>query len=297
MTYCGARRRRRRARRSRAGSVLAPVVELRPPGRVGRPGWPASCSASQRGDQVGDDLPGSRRRSARRRRRFLRISAGSMSAWMTLAFGAKRRQLAGDPVVEAGAEATIRSAFCSAVTAATVPCMPGMPRCCGWLSGNAPRAISVVTTGMPVSSASARSSALAPRPDHAAADVEHRPRGLGDQPGGLADLLAVRPGHRAVAGQVELGRPGERGLRLQRVLGDVDEHRARAAGAGDVERLGDRPRDLGGVGDQVVVLGDRHRDAADVGLLEGVGADRRPRHLAGDRDDRAPSPCRRRRSG
>jgi hypothetical protein len=33
-----------------------------------------------------------------------------------------------------------------------------MPRCWWWLSGNAPRAISVVTTGMPVSSASRRSS-------------------------------------------------------------------------------------------------------------------------------------------
>jgi hypothetical protein len=56
----------------------------------------------------------------------------------------------------------IRSLFCSAATAATVPCMPGMPRCCGWLSGKAPSAISVVTTGMPVSSASTFSSRLAP---------------------------------------------------------------------------------------------------------------------------------------
>jgi acetolactate synthase I/II/III large subunit len=32
--------------------------------------------------------------------------------------------------------------------------MPGMPRCCGCESGKAPRAISVVTTGMPVRSAS-----------------------------------------------------------------------------------------------------------------------------------------------
>ena len=36
---------------------------------------------------------------------------------------------------------------------------------------------------------------------------------------------------------------------------------------------------------QVVVLGDRHRDAGDVGFLEGVGADQRRGHLAGDRDD------------
>ena len=40
--------------------------------------------------------------------------------------------------------------------------MPGIPRCCGWLSGKAPRAISVVTTGMPVSSASSLSSFEAP---------------------------------------------------------------------------------------------------------------------------------------
>ena len=36
--------------------------------------------------------------------RFLEISAGSMSAWITLASGANDRQLAGDAVVEAGAE-------------------------------------------------------------------------------------------------------------------------------------------------------------------------------------------------
>ena len=36
--------------------------------------------------------------------RFLEISAGSMSAWMTLAFGAKVLQDAGDPVIEAGTE-------------------------------------------------------------------------------------------------------------------------------------------------------------------------------------------------
>ena len=39
--------------------------------------------------------------------------------------------------------------------------MPGMPRHSGWLSGNAPRAMRVVTTGMPVRSASARSASAA----------------------------------------------------------------------------------------------------------------------------------------
>ncbi len=123
-------------------------------------------------------------------------------------------------------------------------------------------------------------------PDDAAADVQDGAAGLEDQPGRLTDLLGVRAGHRAVAGQQQLGGPRERGLPLHRVLGHVDQHRAGAAGRGDVERLGDRARDLGGVGDQEVVLRDRHRDAADVGLLEGVGADRRAGDLAGDRDHR-----------
>ncbi len=122
--------------------------------------------------------------------------------------------------------------------------------------------------------------------DGAAADVEHRAARLQHQPGRLADLLGVRAGHRAVAGQVQLGRPLERRHRLQRRLRDVDEHRAGAAGAGDVERLGDPARDLVGVGDQEVVLGDRHRDAADVGLLERVRADRGGPDLAGHGDHR-----------
>ena len=93
--------------------------------------------------------------------RFFEISAGSMSACTILASGAKLDSL---PVTRSSKRAPsemIRSDFCSAVTAATVPCMPGMPRCWRWLSGKAPRAISVVTTGMPVSSARVSSSAQA----------------------------------------------------------------------------------------------------------------------------------------
>ena len=69
--------------------------------------------------------------------------------------------------------------------------MPGMPTCCGCESGNTPRAISVVATGAPTSSASSRSSCGRVGLDHAAADVEHRALGRGDQLGGLADLLGV----------------------------------------------------------------------------------------------------------
>ena len=78
------------------------------------------------------------------------------------------------------------------------------------------------------------------RADHAAADVQHGLLRLGEQLRRRLDLLAVRLGHRPVAGQVDLGRPDERRLGLLGVLRDVDEHRAGTAGAGDLERRGDR---------------------------------------------------------
>ena len=85
-----------------------------------------------------------------------------MSAWMTAAPGAKLSSLPVTRSSNLAPSATRRSAFCREPTAATVPCMPGMPTFWGWLLGKPPRAISVVTTGIPVSSASASSSALAP---------------------------------------------------------------------------------------------------------------------------------------
>ena len=54
-----------------------------------------------------------------------------------------------------------RSDFCSAPTAETAPCMPGMPMFSGCASGRAPRAIRVVTTGIPVSSTRSASSCQA----------------------------------------------------------------------------------------------------------------------------------------
>ena len=218
--------------------------------------------------------------------RILPISAGSMSTCTTLAFGANSAAL---PVTRSSKRApseTSRSASCSASTAGTVPCMPGMPRCCWCESGNAPRAISVVTTGAPVVSASASSSAdacarMTPPPTYSTgffAVGEQLRRGL--------DLLAVRLGDRAVAGQVDLRRPDERRLGLLRVLGDVDEHRTGATRAGDLERRRDRGGDVLGALHQERVLRDRHRDADDVGLLEGIRPHQVREDLAGDADDR-----------
>ena len=89
-----------------------------------------------------------------------------------------------------------------------------------------------------------------------------------------------------VAGQVDALGPLEVDLVTVDVGRDVDEHRARSAGRGDVERLADDLGQVGGVLDQVVVLGDRDGDAGDVGLLERVGADDGRGNLAGQDDDR-----------
>ena len=98
-------------------------------------------------------------------------SAGSMSTWMILASGAKLLIL---PVMRSSKRAPSvmsRSLFCMAVTAVALPCIPGMPRHNGWLSGNAPRAINVVTTGMFNSSAICFTYAPTPAPSffHASA--------------------------------------------------------------------------------------------------------------------------------
>ena len=90
-----------------------------------------------------------------------------------------------------------------------------------------------------------------------------------------------RPGDDLVVGRVLGAR-----LLLEGVLGDVDVDRSRAARPGDVECLGEDPRQVVGVADEVVVLRHRQRDAVDVDLLERVLADEDARHVAGDRDHR-----------
>ena len=83
---------------SRASRRAAPT---RPSGRACRRPRPRPATARRSARR---SPPCSRRRSARRRARFLPISAGSMSTWMIFASGANAVELAGDPVVEPGAE-------------------------------------------------------------------------------------------------------------------------------------------------------------------------------------------------
>ncbi len=125
-----------------------------------------------------------------------------------------------------------------------------------------------------------------PRANDAAAHVQHGPAGGGEQARRLLDGLGVWLGAGVEAGQFHAVGPGEDGTRLHRGLGDVDEHRSRAAVARDVEGLRDGGADVGRVFDQHVVLGDGRRNAHDVSLLEGIRADQRGPHLAGDGDHR-----------
>ena len=118
--------------------------------------------------------------------------------------------------------------------------------------------------------------------DHAAADVEHRAARVRHRLGREADLLGVALDRRLVAGQVHVHDRLVVDLGAAEVLRDVDQHRPGTAGAGDVERLVHGARDLRRMLDDEGVLDDRHRDAEGVGLLEAVGAEQLGAHLAGE---------------
>ena len=85
-------------------------------------------------------------------------------------------------------------------------------------------------------------------------------------------------------GEGDGGRENGRELGLLDVLGDVDDHGAGTAGAGEVEGFFDDAGQIGGVKHQVGVLHDGQGHTEEVGLLEGGLADELGEHLAGDGD-------------
>ena len=95
-----------------------------------------------------------------------------------------------------------------------------------------------------------------------------------DECDGFVDRARLRAEHgvRAVAARARRRR-SRSGGGLLGVLGDVDEHRAGAAGGGDLEGFAQGRRDVFGARDEEVVLGDGQRDAGDVDFLKGVGAE------------------------
>ena len=148
-----------------------------------------------------------------------------------------------------------------------MPCIPGIPTLRTWLSGNELIPSRVVMTGICAVSASSRQFVVGPGDYDSVSGEYDRAPGLVDEVGGAANHPAVAPDGGLVAGQVYIVRPLDVHLFGEYVLGDVHQDGAGAAGVGDVERLVNHVRYLGGVHYQVVVLGDGQRDARDVGFL------------------------------
>ena len=99
---------------------------------------------------------------------------------------------------------------------------------------------------MPVFSDELEEELRRPAFDHAVPAEDDRPLGGVDHRRGALD---VAPASRGARGDSRGGAPGprvphERRARLLRVLGDVDEHRARPPRAGDVEGLAQGRRDV-----------------------------------------------------
>src|SRR5471032_1010030 len=119
------------------------------------------CSASTSAASTGAQSP----RKATSARTTLWIEAGSISTWITLAWGLKASSL---PVTRSSKRAptqTIRSAWCMARFASRVPCMPSMPRNAGCEAGKAPRPSKVKVQGAPAIAASAWNMAQADAPE------------------------------------------------------------------------------------------------------------------------------------
>ena len=87
--------------------------------------------------------------------RFLPISAGSTSMWITFAPGANASSWPVTRSSKRAPQAISRSQRFIAQLAAFEPCMPGRPTHSGCESGKAPFACSVVTTGICAASATA----------------------------------------------------------------------------------------------------------------------------------------------
>jgi len=121
----------------------------------------------------------------------------------------------------------------------------------------------------------------------AAAEIDHRPLGVEEQIDRLLDLPEMPLDDRVVRTHLDRLRIAVEGAAgAGDVLRDVDDDRAGATGAGNVEGLLHRRRQVAHVLDQEVVLDAGPRDADRIALLEGVLADGVGRHLAGDDDQR-----------
>ena len=219
-------------------------------------------------------------------RRSLPISAASMSRWMTSRPGGECAQLAGDAVVEPGADRDEQIARVHRQVRPLRPMHPG------------PAEVELVRLGegalghqcgddrQPPDRRELEQFGAGVGVQRAAADVQDGLVGGRDASGCLGDLPGVAARRRPPARQVDLVGVPEVERSLLDVARDVDQHRAAAPGPGDVERRLHDARDLLDVLNEPRVLDDRRRHARDVALLERVGADQMAAYLAGDADER-----------
>jgi hypothetical protein len=158
-----------------------------------------------------------------------------------------------------------------------------MPAISGWSSGIAPQPISVGITGTPVSSANSTSrsdaSALMMPPPATISGL----LGRGQHVQRLLDLLARGGG--LVDGQRLVGVDVELDLGHLHVERQVDQHRARAARAHQVEGLLEGARHLRRLAHRHAPLGDGLADRLDVDRLEVLLVQPGARRLAGDAQD------------
>ena len=118
---------------------------------------------------------------------------------------------------------------------------------------------------------------------HAAAGADEGLLGLGDGLGHPLDLQVIALYAGLIAPDVHFLRVLEfLQLLVLNVDGDVDEHRSRPPGGGDVKGLLHDAGDVAGALDQIAVLGEGGHRAGDVHLLEDVPAQQVAGHLAGD---------------
>ena len=89
-----------------------------------------------------------------------------------------------------------------------------------------------------------------------------------------------------IAGHRQAARALEHALPVLHILRDVENHRSRPPGPGDLEGRAYGSLEFGRVGDEENMLGNRAHDARDRRFLERIGADRAGRDLAANHHDR-----------
>src|SRR5680860_160235 len=169
----------------------------------------------QRDDQVGDHL--ARITHDRDVGHAVLADLGGVDVGVDhLGTGGEGVEVSGDPVVEAGTQVDDQVALLQARDRGDGAVHARHAEVLGVAVGEGPARHQRRHDGDPGEFGERAQLFGGPRADHATTDVEDWTTGLQDQPAGLADLLGVRPGHRPVAGQVELGGPPEGRLRLKR---------------------------------------------------------------------------------